>query len=60
LKALKKNGYNTVLDTCGYTTWDNLKKILKYVDLVFFDLKHMNPIKHKKFTGVSKMIAKNT
>jgi pyruvate formate lyase activating enzyme len=53
LKALKKNGYNTVLDTCGYTTWDNLKKILKYVDLVFFDLKHMNPIKHKKFTGVS-------
>jgi pyruvate formate lyase activating enzyme len=53
LKALKENGYHSVLDTCGYTTWDNLKKILKYVDLVFFDLKHMNPIKHKKFTGVS-------
>lgn len=52
LKAFKENGYHTVLDTCGYATWDSLKKILRYVDLVFFDLKHMNTIKHKKFTGV--------
>jgi pyruvate formate lyase activating enzyme len=33
--------------------WDTFSKILKYVDLVLFDIKHMDPQKHKEYTGVS-------
>lgn len=41
----------TAIETCGYNTWDNMKMVLDYMDEIFFDLKHMNPEKHKVLTG---------
>jgi pyruvate formate lyase activating enzyme len=52
LKRLKEAGYHTALDTCGYTPWGNLEQALRYTDLVLYDLKHMNPAKHKQYTRV--------
>jgi pyruvate formate lyase activating enzyme len=52
LKALKKEGYNTALDTSGHVEWMTLEKILEDVDLVLYDLKHMDPVPHEKMTGV--------
>ncbi|MBD3184865.1 glycyl-radical enzyme activating protein [Candidatus Poribacteria bacterium] len=52
LKASKEEGMHTTLDTSGCVKWDTLEKILEYVDLVLYDMKHMNPDKHKEFTGV--------
>lgn len=53
LKLCQDAGINTALDTSGYARWETLKRVLKYVDLVLYDFKHMDPVEHKKCTGVS-------
>ena len=53
LKSLKKSGVHTTVDTCGHCTRKSLDMILPYTDLVLFDLKEIDPIKHKSFTGVT-------
>ena len=49
-------GIHTALDTCGYARWEQLNDVLDAVDLVLFDLKHMDPSQHLKYTGVSNEI----
>lgn len=56
LMASKQNGFNTAIETCGYTKTENLRKIAEYVDLFLFDIKHMDPIRHKELTGVNNEI----
>jgi len=51
LKECKQAGIHTALDTCGYTSWDILESVLDYVDLLLFDIKHMNSSQHRKGTG---------
>jgi pyruvate formate lyase activating enzyme len=59
-KACQQKGIHTALDTCGYASWAKLIKVLEYVDLVLFDLKHMDPTRHKQMTGVgNKLILSN-
>ena len=50
-KVSKERGYHTTLDTCGYVEWKILKRLLSYVDLVLFDLKHLDSKKHLELTG---------
>uniref|UniRef100_A0A7C2K2L7 Glycyl-radical enzyme activating protein n=1 Tax=candidate division WOR-3 bacterium TaxID=2052148 RepID=A0A7C2K2L7_UNCW3 len=52
LKLCKEVGLHTAIDTCGYAKWENIEKVFKYVDLVLFDFKHMDPFEHQKGTGV--------
>ena len=60
LKACKQRGLHTALDTCGYADWPTMKKMLKHVDLVLYDIKHMDPGLHRKATGKSnEVILKN-
>ena len=51
-RRCKERQIHTVLETCGYTEWGILEKVLKYTDLVLYDIKDMDPVKHKKFVGV--------
>lgn len=44
---------STVLDTCGYAIAEDVKRVLKHIDVVLLDVKHMSPIEHKKWMGVS-------
>ena len=53
LKRCKKVYINTAIETCGYVKWDKMEELLKYVDLVHIDIKHMDPTVHKEITGVS-------
>jgi pyruvate formate lyase activating enzyme len=53
LKACKKEGLNTALDTSGYGSWEALEEVLKYVDLILYDVKHTDNDLHLKGTGVS-------
>jgi len=53
LRLCKNAGIHTALDTCGYAKWETVKQILHHVDLVLYDLKHMDPVAHQLFTGVS-------
>lgn len=41
------------LETCGHAEWGIFEEVLKFVDLLLYDFKHMDPVKHKKYTGVS-------
>ena len=52
LRSCKDNDIHTALDTSGYTSWEILEKLLFGVDLLLFDIKHLDPEVHKKFTGV--------
>ncbi len=51
LKRCKEEGLHTTLDTCGYARWSSIKGLLEYVDLVLFDIKHLNAVKHAGATG---------
>ena len=53
LKACKERGLHTALDTSGYGPWSVLEKLLEYLDLVLFDIKHMDPKAHTQGTGKS-------
>ena len=52
LKLCKKEGIHTVIDTAGVGLGD-YDEILKYADLVMLDIKHSNPEKYKKITGLN-------
>ncbi len=51
LKALKEEGIHTALDTCGQCTEKSLARLARHTDLVLFDLKEIDPARHKGFTG---------
>lgn len=53
LDACGKRGFHRAVDTTGFTDTKNLLEVAKRTDLFLYDLKHMDPDKHKKFTGVS-------
>ena len=53
LKSCKERGLHTVLETCGYADWDIFREILKYVDIVLYDIKCIDSRDHIRFTGVS-------
>jgi pyruvate formate lyase activating enzyme len=50
-KQCKQLELHTTLDTCGYAPWSDIEKLLKHVDLVYFDIKHLNAAKHDEATG---------
>lgn len=52
LEACKKRGLHTALDTSGYSSWERIKKVLEFTDLILFDIKHLDHLKHKEATGV--------
>lgn len=56
LHACKDLGYDTAIETTGYSTWENIEKFLPYVDHVLMDIKHIDSNKHKEFTGVNNEI----
>jgi pyruvate formate lyase activating enzyme len=51
LKGLKEKGIQTALDTCGLCSRSALEMILPHSTMVLFDLKEIDPAKHKEFTG---------
>ncbi len=59
-KRCREAGYHTCADTSGFGDPAALQKILEYADLVYFDLKHMDPEEHKRYIGQSnELILKN-
>lgn len=53
LRLCKNAGIHTALDTCGYAQWEVMKRVLNYVDLVLYDIKHMDSVTHQEYTEVS-------
>lgn len=51
LKAAKERGLHTCMETCGFSSEENYRKIAEYVDIFLFDYKLTNPDEHEKYTG---------
>ena len=52
LCALKENGIQTAVDTCGYVSKETLDKVIPYTDVFLYDIKAIDPAVHKTCTGV--------
>jgi pyruvate formate lyase activating enzyme len=60
LKRCQEEGIHTCLDTSGYASRESLQKVLPYTLLVLFDMKHIDPVAHRRLTGFSnKLIINN-
>lgn len=53
LRRFKEEGISVGVDTCGHRPWADIEPMLAYLDFFLWDIKHMNPESHRKFTGVS-------
>jgi pyruvate formate lyase activating enzyme len=42
---------HTALETSGFASWEHFEAVLKHVDLLQIDLKHMDPVRHRELTG---------
>ena len=52
LKECKERGFHTALETSGLGTWEALSGLVDYLDLVFYDVKHLDSGRHKELTGL--------
>ncbi|WP_346855901.1 glycyl-radical enzyme activating protein [uncultured Draconibacterium sp.] len=60
LKACGDKNIHRTVDTCGFSDTETMLEVAKNTELFLFDLKVMDPEKHKKWTGVSnKLILEN-
>ncbi len=53
LRLLRGEGVHTALDTCGFGRWHDLRGAAEHASLVLYDLKLMDPARHRAATGVS-------
>jgi len=53
LKKLQALGIHTAVDTCGMCSGQALQELLPHADLILFDVKEIDPQKHREFTGRS-------
>ena len=52
LKSLKSHQVHIVLETCGYFNFEVFsRRILPYIDLIYYDVKIADPGAHRKHTG---------
>lgn len=50
-QACQSRGIHVAIDTCGHAPYENLARLLNCADLFLYDLKHLDPRQHRKFTG---------
>ena len=50
-QACKSRGIHIAIDTCGHAPYETLARLLDCADLFLYDLKHLDSLQHRKFTG---------
>jgi pyruvate formate lyase activating enzyme len=53
LKKCRESNIHTAIETCGYASWETMAGLLQDTQLVYLDIKHMDPTEHIKLTGRS-------
>lgn len=51
LLSAKKRGINTAMESMGCAPYEDIDSLLPYLDTYLMDIKHMNPHKHREYTG---------
>lgn len=52
LGRCQQAGIHTAMETCGYVPTEVLETVLPYLDLVLYDIKHMDSLAHQRMVGV--------
>lgn len=52
LRQARQEGIHCAVETSGNVPWPVLEKIVPYVNLFLYDIKEMDPERHRSFTGV--------
>jgi pyruvate formate lyase activating enzyme len=50
LPRIKSEGIHVTLETCGHFSWADMERIAPLLDLIYFDLKHMDSERHVFYT----------
>ena len=56
LRECRRRGLHSAVDTCGLAPRNSLLGVAKIADLVLYDLKHMDPIRHHTQTGADNSV----
>jgi pyruvate formate lyase activating enzyme len=60
LKGARERGMRTAIETSGHASWQTWERLLPFLDLILYDLKEVDPARHKRFTGVpNRLILEN-
>lgn len=51
-QGLRELGIHTAIETCGQGDGDALERMAREIDLIYFDVKALDPQKHRRLTGV--------
>lgn len=51
LRIAAENGISTAIESTANVPFENIEKVLPYLDVFLMDIKNMNSEKHKMFTG---------
>ena len=53
LRQCKAENLHTAVDTSGQTPWRIFAELLPYIDLVLYDIKHIDAASHRELTGTT-------
>ncbi|MBN1461874.1 MAG: glycyl-radical enzyme activating protein [Armatimonadetes bacterium] len=56
MRKLQSDGIHVAIDTCGYTLTKEAFQVLTEADLLLYDIKGLNPERHRRDTGVSNRV----
>ncbi len=52
LRLLRESWIDTAIETCAAAMPEDIEACAPYLDFVFADIKHMDPVKHEEWTGM--------
>jgi len=52
-RLCKAAGISTAIETAGQVPYEKLQQLFPLLDLIFFDMKHIDELTHKNWTGAS-------
>jgi pyruvate formate lyase activating enzyme len=52
-RRCKQENIHTALETAGSVPWPDIEAVLPWLDLLYFDLKHIDSEAHRRYTGFS-------
>ena len=51
-QEVKREGYHLAIETTGYADWSAADRVFGLCDMILYDIKHMDSVQHRKYTGV--------
>jgi pyruvate formate lyase activating enzyme len=58
LRVCKNRGIGTAVETCGHAPWESIEVSLEHIDILFFDIKHVDNLVHREWTGAGNELIK--